>query len=209
VRAGVGVTVVRELRRMTAARAAARPAPPPDERCDLCGGAVAADHRHLLQLERREILCSCESCFALRAGEPEFRPTGRRVLWLERFLLPDELWAGFRIPIGLAFLFRSSASGGIVAFYPSPAGATESELELARWDELSAANPVLETLETDAEGLIVNRLVEPPQAAIAPIDRCYALVGLVKSHWEGINGGSGLKHTIAGFFDDLREESAP
>jgi hypothetical protein len=62
----------------------------------------------------------------------------------------------------------------------------------------------LEDLETDGEALIVNRLAEPPQYAIAPIDDCYRLVGLVKTRWEGISGGAGLERAIAGFFDDLR-----
>ena len=44
--------------------------------------------------------------------------------------MPDEVWAAFQIPIGLAFLLRSSVTGAVVALYPSPAGATESELEL-------------------------------------------------------------------------------
>jgi hypothetical protein len=199
------VTLVRDLRRVTAARAATRP-PRPVERCDLCGGEVPAEHRHLLQLEERQILCSCETCFALHSGDPELRPTGHRVLWLESFEFPDELWAEFRIPIGLAFLFRSAAAGQVAAFYPSPAGATESELDLGAWRGLVAGNPVLETLEADTEALIVNRLADPPQFAIAPIDRCYALVGLVKLRWEGINGG-GLNDAIAGFFEALREDA--
>jgi hypothetical protein len=195
------LTLVRELRRVAAARPAR-----PVERCDLCGAEVAADHRHLLQLEERQILCACESCFALRSGDPELRPTGRRVVWLDGFALPDELWAGFRIPIGLAFLFESTAATGVVACYPSPAGATESELDLAAWGAVVDANPVLATLEADVEGLVVNRLADPPQYAIAPIDRCYALVGLVRLRWEGINGGQGLAGAIAGFFDELRAE---
>jgi hypothetical protein len=200
------VTLVRDLRRLTAARAETRPARPV-ERCDLCGGEVAAGHRHLLQLEERRILCSCESCFALRSGDPGLRPTGHRVLWLDDFDLADDVWARFRIPIGLAFLFESTVAGQVVAFYPSPAGPTESELELDAWNELAAANPVLETLEADAEALIVNRLSDPYQFAIAPIDRCYALVGLVKLRWEGINGGQGLTRAIQGFFDELRREA--
>jgi hypothetical protein len=169
---------------------------------------VPADHRHLLQLEERQILCSCESCFALRSGDLELLPTGNRILPLVDFQLPDELWAAFRIPIGLAFLFVSSATGGVVAFYPSPAGATESELDLGAWQELIGANPVLATLEADSEALIVNRLADPARFVIAPIDRCYALVGLIKLRWEGINGGSNLREAIAGFLDALGEEAA-
>ena len=99
--------------------------------------------------------------------------------------------------------------GGMVGLYPSPAGATECELDLSAWDALRADNPVLESLEADAEGLIVNRLSSPPQHAIAPIDDCYRLVGLVKASWEGISGGTGLELALQGFFDELRERGRP
>jgi hypothetical protein len=201
------MTLVRELRNAAVARAATRP-PRQVEHCDLCETEVPADHRHLLQLTERQILCACESCFALRSGDPDLRPTGHRIVPLEGFDLPDELWAEFRIPIGLAFLFRSSVEGRVTAFYPSPAGATESELDLGAWEELAAANPILDTLELDAEALIVNRLADPAQFLIAPIDRCYGLVGLVKLRWEGINGGSSLREAIAGYLDALRREAA-
>jgi hypothetical protein len=200
------VTLVRELRAVKAARPVRRPASV--EHCDLCGGELAEEHRHLLQLEERQILCACESCFALHSGDPQVRPTGHRTVWLDDFVLADEVWAAFRIPIGLAFLFQSTVTGRVAAFYPSPAGATESELDLAGWTELVAANPILETLEPDAEALIVNRLADPPQFVIAPIDRCYALVGLVKLRWEGINGGRGLADAIAAYFDALRERAS-
>jgi uncharacterized protein DUF5947 len=199
------VSLVRDLRRAAAVRGA--PPPAPAEACDLCGGEVPADHRHLLELEERRILCACESCFALRSGDPALRPTGRRVAWLDGFALPEDVWAELRIPIGLAFLFESGAAGEVTALYPSPAGATESGLDLGVWRDLVAANPVLATLEPDAEALIVNRLADPPQYAIAPIDRCYALVGLVKLSWRGISGGPDLGEAIAGFFDALRRDA--
>jgi hypothetical protein len=201
------MSLVRDLRRVAASQTATRP-PHQVEHCDLCGSEVSAEHRHLLQIEERQILCSCESCFALRSGDPELRPTGRRIVALPDFQLTDELWAEFRIPIGLAFLFVSSIAERVTAFYPSPAGATESELDLGAWRELVAANPILASLELDGEALIVNRLADPPQFLIAPIDRCYALVGLVKLRWEGINGGSNLREAIAGFLDALRREAA-
>jgi hypothetical protein len=177
------------------------------ERCDLCGTELPADHRHLLQLEERRIDCSCEACFALRSGDPEYRPTGTRVVWLDELEMSDELWASFQIPIGLAFLMRSSAVDRVAALYPSPAGATECELYLESWNQLCVDNPVLDGLETDGEALIVNRLADPPQYAIAPIDDCYRLVGIVKTSWEGISGGAGLERAIAGFFDELRERA--
>ena len=66
------------------------------------------------------------------------------------------------------------------------------------------ANLILEQLEPDAEALIVNRLSDPAQYAIAPIDVCYALVGLIKSRWKGISGGDALEGAVAEFFEAIR-----
>jgi hypothetical protein len=193
-------------------RGLAQPKPPTpvsaQERCDLCGTTVPPDHRHMLNMYERQIVCVCESCWALRSGDSDFAPTGNRVLWLEGFELPEELWAQLRIPIGLAFFMHSSVTHCIVAMYPSPAGATESELHFETWNRLVEMNPVLQSLEHDTEGLIVNRMSDPPAFAIAPIDRCYMLVGLIKASWEGISGGAAVEGAIAAYFDELRAEAA-
>jgi hypothetical protein len=179
----------------------------PVELCDLCGKELDREHRHLLHLVDRRILCACESCVALRGGDPELRPTGTRTLWFDDFDLPDEVWAALDVPIGVAFFIDSSATGGVVALYPSPAGATESEVPAATWRDLRAANPVLMGLEADAEALLVNRIADPPQYAIAPIDECYRLVGLIKLNWDGIAGGEGPERAVGGFFAALRERA--
>jgi hypothetical protein len=176
----------------------------PQERCEVCNAPLADDHRHLLQLEERRIVCACEACWALHSGDAEYRPVGTRTLWLDEFELDDELWGRLQIPIALAFFMRSSVTWGVVAFYPSPAGATESELSLEAWEELVRSNPVLEGMDPDAEALIINRLANPPEYVIAPIDQCYALVGLIKVRWEGISGGPALRESVPEFFAALR-----
>jgi Family of unknown function (DUF5947) len=186
---------------VTSLRRMARPAGAV-ERCDLCRSVLPDDHRHLLQLEERRILCVCEPCRALRGGDAGLRPVGTRTIGLPDFALPDELWSSFQIPIGLAFFLHSSVTDSVVAMYPSPVGATESELRLDAWRRLVELNPALRGLEPDAEGLIVDRRLGV--AAIAPIDRCYELVGLIKSRWEGISGGDGVERAIAEFFVGLR-----
>jgi Family of unknown function (DUF5947) len=174
------------------------------ERCDLCHTTVPEDHRHMLHLVERRIVCTCEACWALYSGNAEYRPTGSRTLFLDDFQCDAELWGTFQIPIGLAFFMRSTVTGGVVAFYPSPAGATESELSLDAWEALVARNPTLEGLDSDAEALVVNRISVPAQYAILPIDACYALVGLVKSRWEGISGGGAIEQAVPEFFAALR-----
>ena len=64
----------------------------------------------------------------MRSGEGDYRPTGNRTVWLAGLDVPDDLWAAFQIPIGLAFFMESTVTACIVAMYPSPGGATESEL---------------------------------------------------------------------------------
>ena len=205
-------SAIRELRRL-ANRQLVEPPPAVEERCDLCSRSIPSDHRHLLHIENREIVCTCETCRALFAGDGPYRPTGTRTLWLDGLELPDELWASFRIPIGLAFFFESSTrgsdgEGGVVAFYPSPAGTTECELDLGAWATLVAANPVLGGLEPDAEALIVNRLGGARQHAIVPIDECYRLVGLVRVSWEGISGGTRIETAVSEFFAETMEGAA-
>jgi hypothetical protein len=100
----------------------------------------------------------------------------------------------------------STTSECVVAMYPSPAGATESELHFDTWNRLVQLNPELK-LEPDIEGLIANRLADPPVYAVAPIDRCYELTGAIKANWDGISGGTGVEDAVAHFFDDLRAKA--
>ena len=196
------------MRRGEPPRPAGRAAQDPDsEHCDLCGLTIAPDHRHLLHLAERRIVCACEGCWAMRAGEGDYRPVGNRTLWLPELDLPEDVWAGLQIPIGLAFFMHSTVTACVVAMYPSPAGATESELHFESWARMCQLNPVLGELEPDVEGLIVNRLLDPPVYAIAPIDRCYALTGAIKVAWAGISGGTGVDRTVTRFFDELRERA--
>ncbi len=186
----------------------ARPSPAaPVETCELCGRTLPEEHRHLLELQERRILCACEPCIAMRGGMDDYRPVGTRTLWLEDFDFSDELWASFQLPVGLAFFFKSTGTGSVVALYPSPAGATESELRMESWEALVAANPILNDLVADAEALVVNRMSDPPQHAIVPIDQCYYLVGLIKSTWQGISGGGAIEDAVPKFFDYVRHKA--
>jgi hypothetical protein len=200
----VDPTLVAGLRRFARSPARSAPSPVDGPHCELCPLSLAADHKHLLDLEERRIICVCPTCWSIRSGEARYRPTGSRTLWLEPFELSDELWAAFQIPIGLAFFLRSTSTGAVVAMYPSPAGATECELDLVAWERLVEANPVLEDLDPDAEALIVNRMTTPHLHAIAPLDDCYRLVGIIKSTWEGISGGAAMEEAVQRYFDDLR-----
>jgi hypothetical protein len=103
----------------------------------------------------------------------------------------------------MAFFFHHSGEDRVMAFYPSPMGPTESLLRLEAWDSLVAANPVLETLEPDVEGLLVHRARGERRHYLVPIDECYGLVGLIRTHWKGLTGGKEAWQEITRFYDDL------
>src|SRR5205823_5778073 len=117
-------------------------------------------HRHLVDLESRQLLCACRACSLLfdrrAAGGGHYRLVPDRRVRLDDFALDAVAWEQLRIPVDMAFFFYSSAAGRVMAFYPSPMGATESRLELAAWQDIARANPLLETMEPDVEALLVN-----------------------------------------------------
>ena len=95
----------------------------------------------------------------------------RDVRYLSDFRLTDLEWENLHLPINLAFFYRSTRAGRVVAVYPSPAGGTESLLTLETWNQLEEENPVLREIEPDVEALLVNRLGPAREHYRAP-DRC-------------------------------------
>jgi Family of unknown function (DUF5947) len=176
------------------------------EQCDLCSTPLRDRHRHLVEPAKRQVLCACDACAILFEGQSErrYRLVPDRVLYLEAFQMPDELWDSLLIPVNMAFFFKSTPEGRVVPLYPGPAGATESLLELESWQELEAANPILRDLQPDVEALLVNRVGTTRDHYLVPIDRGYQLVGLIRSNWRGLSGGTEVWRAINGFFSDLR-----
>jgi hypothetical protein len=99
----------------------------------------------------------------------------------------------------MAFFFHSSAAGRVVAFYPSPLGATESLLDVD--------DRVLEELEPDVEAVLVNRARGARQHFLVPIEDAYRLVGLIRIHWRGLSGGTQVWDEIERFFAELAGSS--
>ncbi len=177
------------------------------EHCDLCHAAIPPRHRHLLQVTTRQIVCACDAC-ALRfydVVEGRFKLIPRDVYVLPDLQLSDAQWDNLAIPINLAFFFYSTPAARIVAMYPSPAGATESLLALDAWETLAAENPALAQLEPDVQALLVNRVRPGGAYYVAPIDICYRLVGLIRTHWRGLSGGEGVWREIDQFFTNLNK----
>jgi hypothetical protein len=181
------------------------------EYCDLCGESIPSEHRHLMEVSTREIMCACRPCSILfdseAASEGRYRLIPNRRLFLEDFEMSDVQWESLRIPVDMAFFFYNTPAERVGAFYPSPMGPTESLLKLSAWEELEESNPVLTGMERDVEALLVNRVRGAREHFLVPIDECYSLVGLIRMRWRGLSGGREVWEEIRRFFEDLRERS--
>ncbi len=174
----------------------------PEDRCDLCGAGLAPRHDHLVEVANRKLSCACQACAILFDGAGQrYKRVPRHIRPLPGFRIEDRQWESLRIPINMAFVFRSSASGSLIAMYPSPAGPVESLLPGELWDEIAAANPAVATMETDVEALLINRLgpingFPEHQYFLLPIDECFKLVGIVRANWQGFSGGEKMWQTL-------------
>jgi hypothetical protein len=179
---------------------------PSQARCDLCGERLGQEHSHSFDIERRKLVCVCVACSVLFQGpSTKVRYVPRKAVCLERFSISDPQWEALKVPVGIAFFSRSSALGAIVAAYPGPAGAVESVVPPAAWEELVEKNPVLANLEPDISALLVDRRGTAPRHYLLSIDECYRLTGLLRRRWQGLTGGDGATRAVEEFFEGLVE----
>ncbi len=184
-----------------------------EEHCDLCGAPIPDEHRHVIDVDTRALLCACRACSVLfdrrAAGGGHYRLVPDRRLRIDDFELGDPTWERLRIPVDMAFFFTSSVAERVMAFYPSPMGATESRLELTTWREVAAANPVLAMLEPDVEALLINRTRGARRHWLVPVEDCYRLVALIRTRWRGFTGGQEVWSEIDRFFAGLDQRARP
>jgi hypothetical protein len=191
------------LARITSNR---RPPEPAGERCEMCSEAVADEHQHVVNVAARQLMCVCRGCYLLftdSQAQLRYRAVPDRYLAFPDFALDRRAWSALQIPVGMAFFFRNSELERTVAFYPGPAGATESELDLDAWNAISGADPRADLLADDVEALLV-RVPESedasPQTYLVPIDACYEFVGRLRMLWRGFDGGQQAREFIDSFF---------
>lgn len=201
------------LRRITTTR----PAPVAEERCEMCAEPLHDVHQHVVNLESRGLMCTCRGCYLLFTDEDaelRYRAVPDRYLSFPDFAMAPGQWDELEIPVALAFLFRNSVQGRTIAFYPGPAGATESELPLDAWGSVAAANPQLGVLKADVEALLVRaperrRGTDDFTCHVVPIDACYELVGQLRQLWRGFDGGQDAHAAMDAFFERVSARSRP
>lgn len=179
---------------------------PAGEACELCGEPITPEHGHLVDIQARNLMCACRGCHLLftseGAGGGHYRAVPDRYLSFKDLKLSPAQWESLQIPVSVAFFFINSSLDRVAAFYPGPAGATESLLPLEAWAELVVANPELTTLEPDVEAFLVR--AEPNRGGaecfLVPIDTCYELVGHLRRLWRGFDGGREAHDHLDAFF---------
>ncbi|GFG96915.1 DUF5947 family protein [Mycobacterium timonense] len=186
---------------------------PAGERCEMCADRIAEEHQHVVNVADRQLMCACRACYLLFTdshAELRYRAVPDRYLSFPDFALHRLVWEALQIPVGVAFFFTNSALGNTVAFYPGPAGATESELDMDVWDTIRGADRRVDLLADDVEALLVRVPDGPedgelpqPESYLVPIDACYEFVGRLRMLWRGFDGGQQAREFIDGFFDRL------
>lgn len=207
------------------ARLAAQRPPRADvgERCEMCGEGIRDEHSHVVNLTSRALMCTCRPCallFDYDHAELRYRAVPTRYLSFPSVRIPTSVWDDLQIPVGLVFLFHNSTLDRMVAFYPGPAGATESELPLGAWDAVLEAYPQLAIPSPDVEALILRAPArdgaiggsadgDGVTAYLIPIDSCYELVGRLRQVWRGFDGGQQARTHLEEYFTTLESRSRP
>jgi len=177
------------------------------ERCELCHAVLDGRHGHLVDTDKRSLACACRACYLLFTHEGaaggRYRAVPERILVDPGRPLSEADWSELQIPVTMAFFFVNSALGRVVAGYPSPGGVTECELDLAAWDRLAAAYPLLGDITPDTEAIFVQK----DEIFLIPIDMCYSLVGELRLHWQGFDGGAEVRASLEAFLADLRRRA--
>jgi hypothetical protein len=183
----------------------------------MCAEPIADEHQHVVNVEGRQLMCVCRGCYLLFTDQHatlRYRAVPERYLAFPDFGLDRSRWDALQIPVGVAFFFRNSHLDRTVAIYPGPAGATESELDLASWNDLHTADPRVDSLADDTEALLVRvprddaGSTEPPVCHLLPIDACYEFVGRLRMLWRGFDGGQDARRYMREFFETVADRSA-
>ena len=198
-------------------RANRRAPDPAIERCEMCAEQIPDEHQHVVNVAGRQLMCTCRGCYLLFSdphAELRYRAVPDRYLTFGDFALDRRGWESLQIPVGLAFFFYNSALKQTVAFYPGPAGATESELDMDAWNTISGADSRLSMLAHDVEALLVrvpeedpDEPAQPAECFLVPIDACYEFVGRLRMLWRGFDGGQDVREFVDEFFDRIAARS--
>jgi hypothetical protein len=189
------------------------PPVPEVERCEFCAADIGERHGHVADIDQHRLLCVCRPCYLLfaprGAGGGRYRGVGEEVRRVSDLALDEARWDALGIPVDVAFFFEQTGAEQPLAFYPGPAGATESLLDLRAWVDVIRENPVLGRLHGDVDAALLRRHDGAFSCHVVPIDLCYELVGIVRRSWTGLGGGPEVWRQIDAYFTSLDARATP
>lgn len=190
---------------------------PPGARCELCAAPIEPAHPHVADLERRALACACRPCALLfegarvgRGGAARWRTVPDRHLFDPGLTLDAARLRALGVPIQAAFVFESTAAGGFLAVYPSPAGPVEAPLDDEAARAFVASVPFARDLAADVEALLLTPRgagrdpSAPLDCTLIPIHAGYALIGRLRRLYRGLDGGEEARAALAEAVATLR-----
>ena len=189
--------------------------PPPEERCEMCGVAIAERARPRRGHPGPPAALRLPPLLpAVQRRRGRWRPLpwrGRRPSASSTTWSSTEAdWAALQIPVELAFFLSQGDPPTYAAFYPGPSGATESTLDLARVAATSSPpTPPWRPSSPTSRRYCCATTTPASRCYVTPVDVCYELVGIVRAHWVGLAGGAEVWARIDAFFDGLARRERP
>ena len=197
-------------------RIATRPPPDPDvETCDMCAEVIGEDHPHVVDIESRQLMCTCRGCMLLFTAETahlRYRAVPDRYLSFPDFDAVRGRLGRARHPgrSGVLLLqFGSRAPGRLLSGSGGRdrVGARPGRLVRRAWPPTrsSTCSPMTSRRCSSADPTMIIK----PQCFLVPIDACYEFAGRLRQVWRGFDGGQDARAEIAGFFARVSARSRP
>ena len=195
-------------RRCSACRPAVQPsapAQPSAEKCELCATEVPAEHGHVADLERCDpgvhvpgLLPAVHPARARAAAATGRCPTGT---WpIPAAALGAAEWDALQIPVGLAFFLPQLDLGPGRRLLSEPGRGHRVRARPGRvgsgWPRSTRCSA---RRTPDVEAALICRTDSGVEYFLVPIDVCYELVGRMRLHWRGFDGGAEARASIADF----------
>ena len=170
--------------------------PPRPERCELCAVAVPEDgHRHLVDTEKRALVCACVPCALLMeqpgAAAGRFRTVPARYLTDPGHRLDDSAWEASADPGRRRLLLPQRRARPAGRPLPEPG---RSHRERTRTGHLGRPSSAAAAWPNSSNPTWRRCCCAAPsgrcECYLVPIDICYELVGRMRLLWQGFDGGA-------------------
>ena len=164
----------------------------PEESCDLCSAPLDSKACPPSRRRATQVMCACTPCAVLFTDSmTRFRGiSSADVRHLPDCCLTHEDLGGVGYSDQSCFCVSFQRDRADDCLISKPWGRNRASLPADVWEEIVTHEPRLAKMQDDVQAFLVNRLAEPYQYYMAPIDKCFELVGTVRLYWKGFTGGT-------------------